>query len=77
MTGGRGQVLSFLHPGCILTTALLMQALNPRENFAEISAYLGKLCTVDPYRAAYYRDLREFCYKRNMKTWQPDLVVPE
>jgi hypothetical protein len=36
-----------------------MQALSPQENFAEISEYLGKLCSVDAYREGYYQDLRE------------------
>lgn len=45
--------------GCILTTALLMQALDSRKYFTEISEYLKQLCSVDPYREAYYRDLCE------------------
>ncbi len=45
--------------GCILTTALLMQALSPEENAAAIATFLEQLCRVDPYREAYYRDLCE------------------
>ena len=47
-------------PGCILTTLLLMQALDSEANHQRISDMFTRLTQVDPYRHGYYQDMCKY-----------------
>lgn len=46
--------------GCLLTTMLLMEAIDPCKYLGEIRDKALKLMEVDPYRKFYYSDLSEY-----------------
>ena len=43
--------------GCVLTTLLLMQALDAHTYTDQIASKFKQLCSIDPYRNGYYSDL--------------------
>ena len=43
--------------GCVLTTLLLMQAVDAHTYADQITSKFKHLCSIDPYRTGYYRDL--------------------
>ena len=43
--------------GCILTTLLLLQALDWLANSTQIGDMFRRLCEVDHYRQGYYQDM--------------------
>lgn len=43
--------------GCVLTTLLLMQALDAHTYADQITSKFKQLCSIDPYRTGYYSDL--------------------
>ena len=43
--------------GCVLTTLLLMQALDAHAYADQITSKFKQLCSIDPYRNGYYSDL--------------------
>ena len=43
--------------GCVLTTLLLMQALDAHTYADQITGKFKQLCSIDPYRTGYYSDL--------------------
>ena len=45
------------HVGCILTTLLLKQSVNPVRHHEDIVKLFSSLSEVDPYRHGYYTDL--------------------
>ena len=46
--------------GCLLTTMLLMAALDPHKYLPEIEDKAHQLMIIDPYRKLYYSDLCEY-----------------
>ena len=50
-------VVSF--SGCVLTTLLLMQALDAHKYADQITSKFKQLQSIDPYRKGYYSDLCE------------------
>ena len=46
-----------VYVGCILSTLLLKQSLDPVKHHDDIVKYCSMLVEVDPYRRGYYIDL--------------------
>ena len=46
--------------GCVLTTLLLMQALDAHAYADQITSKFKQLCSIDPYRNGYYSDLCKY-----------------
>uniref|UniRef100_A0A182QYP0 Geranylgeranyl transferase type-2 subunit alpha n=1 Tax=Anopheles farauti TaxID=69004 RepID=A0A182QYP0_9DIPT len=54
----------------LLTAALLMKAINPREHYTTIRQYLTKLESVDELRKGYYRDLAsKWAIEHRLEQW--------
>uniref|UniRef100_A0A182NBN5 Geranylgeranyl transferase type-2 subunit alpha n=1 Tax=Anopheles dirus TaxID=7168 RepID=A0A182NBN5_9DIPT len=54
----------------LLTAALLMKAINPRDHYTTIRQYLTKLESVDGLRKGYYRDLAsKWAIEQRLERW--------